>query len=238
MASVVDSIRAVNSDNYALLKLGVFAYIFFILFEITTPPSTGKVGTSMFQNITYTQIAVLSFFYAGFSSIIMHNRITQSMATLPTFDPLKILGICGKCAVVMIPYLIVGIPVMNYAFSLFHFDGIPQLIALSIIELILVAIIVTALICFSRDYDIKETYNFKRLISGFPDVLVYTLVAIIMLGLVNVFVGLPILWFSYSFFDVGPVFRYVCFYIITMNMSYLADYSGPLSFDIEDREEL
>ncbi len=243
MASVTDSIRAVNSDNYALLKLAAFAYVFFFLFELTTTSGTqtasGAANTAQSPfHINLVQIAVLSFLYSGFCSIIMNNRISQSVVTLPPFDPLKILSVCAKCTVVALPYLAIGIPIVIYAQSFFHFEGVVQLIAISIIELILVAIVITAIICFSREFKIKDSYNFKRLMSGFPDVLVYTFVAIVLLSLFNAFVGVPILWLAYSFFDVGPVFRYASFFLITMNLAYLADYCGQLSFDIEDREEM
>ena len=240
MASITDSIRAVNSDNYALLKLGAFAYFFYLLFEMTTAPATETTAnaTDGAIKINYIQIGLLAFFYSGFCSIIMNNRITQSVVTLPPFDPLKILSVCAKCAVVALPYLVVGIPIIIYAQGFFHFEGVVQLIAISIIELIIVAIIITAIICFSRDFKIQDSYNFKRLMSGFPDVLVYTLVAILLLALFNAFVAVPILWLAYSFFDVGPIFRYAVAFLTTMNLAYLADYCGQLSFDIEDREEL
>lgn len=239
MASITDSIRAVNSDNYALFKLGAFAYLFYLLFEMTTAPAPETANaTANTIKINYFQIGLLTFFYSGFCSIIMNNRISQSVVTLPPFDPLKFLTVCAKCTVVALPYLVVGIPIIIYAQSFFHFEGVVQLIAISIIELIIVAIIITAIICFSRDFKIQDSYNFKRLMSGFPDVLVYTFVAIVLLALFNAFVAVPILWLAYSFFDVGPVFRYAAVFLTTMNLAYLADYCGQLSFDIEDREEL
>lgn len=240
MASISDSIRAVNSDNYALLKIGAFAYFFYLLFEMTTAPQAQPATTTGQQaafSVNYFQIALLTFFYSGYCSIIMNNRISQSVVTLPPFDPLKILSVCVKCTLVALPYLAIGIPTVTYALGLFHFDGVPQLIAIAIIELILVAIIITAIICFSREFKIKDSYNFKRLMAGFPDVLVYTLVAIVLLALFNVFIALPVLWFAHSFFEFGAVFRYAAFYLITLNLAYLADYCGQLNFDIEDREE-
>ena len=139
MASITDSIRAVNSDNYAILKLGAFAYFFYLLFEMTTAPATETTAnaTDGAIKINYIQIGLLAFFYSGFCSIIMNNRITQSVVTLPPFDPLKILSVCAKCAVVALPYLVVGIPIIIYAQGFFHFEGVVQLIAISIIELII-----------------------------------------------------------------------------------------------------
>ena len=77
MASISDSIRAVNSDNYALLKIGAFAYFFYLLFEMTTAPQAQPATTTGQQaafSVNYFQIALLTFFYSGYCSIIMNNK--------------------------------------------------------------------------------------------------------------------------------------------------------------------
>lgn len=234
MASITDSIRAVYSDNYALIKLAIFSYIFFFIFELTTPGAGQKVSTG--TSLSYIQIGTLAFFYSGFCSIIINNRIKQDIVTLPKSDPMKILTICAKCSVVVLPYLILGFPVIHYLVGLFHFEGVPQMVAIAIIQLILVAIIVTSIIYFSRDFKVKDSFDLRKIISGFPDVLVYTLLGIIGLAIINLFIGVPILYFAYSFFDIGPVFRYAAFFILTTNIACLSDYCGQLNFDLETRE--
>lgn len=231
MASILDSIRTVYTDNYALVKLGLFGYLFFLIFEMSGMDVT-KQPLNMI-NISFLIIIII--LYAGFSSIIINNRINQRLDTLPSLNPVTWLNVITKSALVIFPYLIIGFPVINFLVGLFNFDGVPQQVAIAIIQLILVAIVITALIFFSRNYKVKEGFDFAKITTGFPDVLVYCLLAIIFLLIYNVFVAVPLLYIIYSFFDVGPIFRYIVFFLITMNVAFLADYCGQLSFDIDNK---
>lgn len=228
MASVIDSIRTVYTDNYSLVKLGVFGYLVFIIYSFVSSKPEMQV-------MNYLWFVLIVFFYVGYFSVIMHNRITQNLAVLPMINPVIFLSICVKGLAVMLPYLIVGLPLVNLVVGLFNFDGIPQQIAIGIIQLIVVFVALTALIYFSCEYNVKDGYDFAKIFSSFQDVLVYALVCVIALLFVNIFIAVPVLYLAYSFFDLGGVFKYAVCYLVTMNLAFLADYCGQLWFDLDSR---
>lgn len=228
MASVIDSIRAVYTDNYSLVKLGVFGYLIFLIYSLVSKAPN-------MQAMNYIWFFLIAFLYVGYFSVIMHNRITQNLATLPMINPVLFLIICLKGVAVMLPYLLIGLPLVNFVVGLFNFDGIPQQIAIGIIQLIVGFVALTALIYFSCDYKIQDGYDFAKIFSGFQDVLVYALLCIIALLFVNIFISVPVLYLVYSFFDIGQVFNYAASYLVTMNIAFLADYCGQLWFDLDSR---
>lgn len=228
MASVVDSIRAVYIDNYSMLKLGFFSCIIYAIYTFVT-------GSKTLVFADYIFLIIISILYIGYACIIMHNRIHQNLETLPVVNPIKFLKISLKGVVVLLPYLGIGLPLVSFVVGLFNFDGVPQQIAIGIIQLLVVSITLTALILYSKDYSIKEGFAISRIMTGFQDVLVYMLLCVVLLCILNTFVAVPALYFAYSFFDIGPVFFFICIYLITMNLSIVADYLGQLWFDLDTR---
>ncbi len=228
MASVIDSIRAVYIDNYSMLKLGFFSCIIYALYTFVS-----KSPTSNFVN--YVLFGIITILYVGYISIIMHNRIHQNLETLPVVNPVKFLSISLKAVCVLVPYLGIGLPLVSFVVGLFNFDGIPQMIAIGIIQLLVVSITITALIYYSKDYNIKDGYDLTQIMTGFQDVLVYVFLCILLLSIYNIFVSIPILYLTYSFLDIGPIFYFVCAYLVTMNLAVIADYCGQLWFDLDSR---
>ncbi len=228
MASVVDSIRAVYIDNYSMLKLGFFSCIIYAIYTFVSKSPTAKVSDFIFLGI----IAIL---YIGYASIIIHNRIHQNLETLPVVNPVKFLSISFKAVCVLVPYLGIGLPLVSFVVGLFNFDGIPQMIAIGIIQLLVVSITITALIYYSKDYNIKDGYDITQIMTGFQDVLVYVFLCILLLSIFNIFIALPALYLTYSFLDIGPIFFFVCAYLVTMNLAVIADYCGQLWFDLDSR---
>lgn len=228
MASVVDSIRAVYTDNYSMLKLGIFSYLIYLIY-ILVSKSPGAIASD------WIFLSCIGALYLGYASIIIHNRIQQNIDTLPMTNPVNFLFISVKAVAVLLPYLGIGLPLVNFVVGLFNFDGIPQQIAIGIIQLLVVSITITALIYYAKDYDIKDGYDLATILSGFQDILVYVLLCLIALAIINIFIAVPLLYLTYSFLDIGPVFYYIAIYLITMNLAFLADYCGQLSFDLESR---
>ena len=90
MASIVDSIRSVYQDNYALLKLGIFSCLIFPILGV-------NLTTKSFNFLNFIIWLVVYYIYLGFACIIISNRINQRIQTLPPFDPLLlVLGHISK----------------------------------------------------------------------------------------------------------------------------------------------
>ena len=228
MASIVDSIRSVYQDNYALLKLGIFSYLIYLIYNLT-------VQSDSFNIANFIIYLAALYIYLGFCCIIISNRINQRIRSLPTFNMVQFFSVATKAFSLAIPYLIIGYFVVNFVVGLFNFEGVPQLIAIWIIRFFILSILVTSLINFSGKYNIKDGLNFSSIMSGLADVLVFTIVSLLLVALYSLFVVAPTLYLIYSFFDIGPIFKYAAVFFTTLNIAFLSDYWGQLHFDIESK---
>ena len=228
MASIVDSIRSVYQDNYALLKLGIFSYLIYLIYNLT-------VQSDSFNIVNFMMYLVVFYIYLGFCCIIISNRINQRIRSLPTFNMVHFFSVATKAFSLAIPYLIIGYFVVNFVVGLFNFEGVPQLIAIWLIRFFILSILVTSLINFSGKYNIKDGLNVSSIMSGLADVLVFTIVSLLLVALYSLFVVAPTLYLIYSFFDIGPIFKYTAVFFTTLNIAFLSDYWGQLHFDIESK---
>ena len=228
MASIVDSIRSVYQDNYALLKLGIFSYLIYLIYNLT-------VQSDSFNIVNFMMYLVVFYIYLGFCCIIINNRINQRIRSLPTFNMVQFFSVATKAFSLAIPYLIIGYFVVNFVVGLFNFEGVPQLIAIWLIRFFILSILVTSLINFSGKYNIKDGLNVSSIMSGLADVLVFTIVSLLLVALYSLFVVAPTLYLIYSFFDIGPIFKYAAVFFTTLNIAFLSDYWGQLHFDIESK---
>ena len=228
MASIVDSIRSIYQDNYALLKLGIFSYLIYILYSLT-------VSSESFNILNFMIYTIVLYIYLGFSSIIINNRINQKIQSLPSFNMIYFFSVATKAFLIAIPYLIVGYFVVNFVVGLFNFEGVPQLIAIWIIRFFIFSILITSLINFAGKYNIKDGLNFSSILTSLADVLVYTIVSLLLVALYSVFIVVPTLYLIYSFLDMGQLFKYTAVFFITLNIAFISDYWGQLHFDLESR---
>lgn len=228
MASIVDSIRSVYQDNYSLLKLGGFSYFIYLLVGLITPGENINIMNIILWLVIY-------YIFLGFCSIIINNRITQNIQTLPSFDPIKFINISSKAFIISLPYLVIGYFVVNMIIGMFNFEGVPQQVALWLIRFFIFSFLITALINFSEKHKISDGFNISKLLSGVADVLVFTILCLILIAIYSAFVVCPTLYLIYSFFDIGPLFKYVAVFFTTLNLAYVADYWGQLHFDIESK---
>lgn len=228
MASIVDSIRSVYTDNYSLIRLGVFSYAIYLIYKLIVP----STDFNLFNILLWI---LISYIFLGFCTIIISNRINQRIETLPKFNPPYFLGVATKSAAIAIPFSIVGLFVVNFVVGLFNFEGLPQQIAIWLIRFFVFSMLVTALINFAEKFDIKDGFNVQKMMNGLADVLVYTLVCLLLIAIYSLFVAAPTLYLIYSFFKIGPIFEYVAIFFIIINTAVLSDYWGQLHFDIESR---
>lgn len=228
MASIVDSIRSVYQDNYSLLRLGIFSYAIYLLYALIASSNT-------FNLLNFIMIVIIVYLYLGFCCIIISNRVNQSIAVLPTLDPIKFFSVASKAFIIAAPFAIVGFFIVNLVVGLFNFEGLPQQIAIWIIRYFALSILVTSLLNYSVKYNINDGFNISKISSGVADVLVYTILCIILIAIYSLFVVAPILYLIYSFFDVGPLFKYFSVFFVTLNLAFASDYWGQLHFDIESK---
>ena len=228
MASVIDSIRTVFTENFALLKLGAFSGATFMLFQMFVSDPK-NISTYTFFSI------VMGLFYIGYTAIIMHNRIHQKLELLPIVNPMLFLNVSLKGLAVLIPYLIIGIPVVNSIFGLFNFEGVPQMIAIAIIQLLFLAMGLTALMYYSNNYEIADGYGLSKVLTGFQDILVYMVACLIVILIVNAFTIVPILYFANQYWGIGPAVYFIIIYAVTMDIAIMADYCGQLWFDLDSK---
>lgn len=228
MASVIDSIRSVYTDNYSLLRLGLFSYAIYLIYKLIVPSTS-------FNILNVLMWILISYIYLGFCTIIIGNRINQKIETLPTFNPLVFLDIATKATIIALPFTLIGLFVVNFVVGMFNFEGLPQQIAIWLIRFAILCILVTALINFAEKNIVKEGFNISKMLAGIADVLVYTLLCLLLIALFSLFLVAPTLYLIFTFFKIGPLFEYVAIFFVTLNIAILSDYWGQLHFDIESR---
>ncbi len=228
MASIIDAIRSVYTDNFSLLKLGLLSFGIYALFSLT---STGT-GFNVF---TFLLWLLIVYVYLGFCTIIISNRINQRIETLPKFNPVLFFNAATQSSIIAIPLVVVGLFVVNLVIGLFNFEGLPQQIALWMIRFFIFCILVTSLIYYAEKYKLKDGFNVVKISTGLADVLVYTIICALLIALISIFTSAPTLYLVYTFFKFGPLFQYVAVFFITMNLAFIADYWGQLYFDIESK---
>lgn len=231
MASIVDSIRSVVQDNYALLKLGGFSLLIYFLYGLTSK-------TNYFNLANVIIFLFITFLFLGYSSIIINNRIHQRIETLPKFDLVLYFSVAGKAFFILVPYLLIGYFVVNLVVDMFSFEGIPQLIALWIIRYFILTIFVTALISYANNFKINDALNFSSVSSGIPDVMAYTVLSLVFLAIIGVFTAAPILFLIYNFFEFGGLFIYAAAFFVSALIAVMSDYWGQLHYDIESKNNI
>lgn len=228
MASIIDSIRSVLHDKYALLKLGGFSVLIYFLCSFV----------SITDDLNFANIIiflVITFFLLGFSGMIINNRIHQRIETLPNFDIVLYFNVASKAFFISVPYLLIGYFVVNFVINLFSFEGIPQLISLWMIRYFIFSIYATALISFSNNYDVNDALKFSFISSGITDVMGYTMLSLVFLCVFGIFVAAPILFLVYNFFEFGGLFVYLSSFFTCFFVACISDYWGQLHYDIESK---
>lgn len=228
MASIVDSIRSVYQDNYSLLKLGIFSYAIYLTFSMINVKQLANPMNLLFW-------IIVIYLYLGFCSIIMSNRINQRIETLPKIDPVLFVTVATKASLIFIPFLVISLLVTSLVLSLFNFEGLPQIIAITLIRFFIFSFLITSLINFSEKFDLKAGFSISKILAGVADVLVYTLLCTIVLAILSIFTVAPTLYLIFTFFKIGPLFAYAVTVFVTMYIAILGDYWGQLHFDIESR---
>ncbi len=228
MASIVDSIRSVYQDNYSLLKLGIFSYAIYLTFSMINVKQLANPMNLLFG-------IIIIYLYLGFCSIIMSNRINQRIETLPKIDPVLFVTVATKASLIFIPFLVISLLVTSLVLSLFNFEGLPQIIAITLIRFFIFSFLITSLINFSEKFDLKAGFSISKILAGVADVLVYTLLCTIVLAILSIFTVAPTLYLIFTFFKIGPLFAYAATVFVTMYIAILGDYWGQLHFDIESR---
>lgn len=229
MASIIDSIRTVYTDNFSIVKLGAFSYVLNLLYKLIT-------HTNQFNIINVFVSLIIIYLYIGFSSVIIGNRINQRLETLPLFNPIYFFTVATKSFFIAIPFMIIAFFVIGFVVGLFKFEGLPQLIAIWIVRFFVFCCFITAMINFSENNDIKEGLNLPKILSGVADVLVHTIICTLLLTIYIGLLGGPTLYLIYMFFKFGPVFEFVAIYIMTYSIAVYSDYWGQLHFDMQSRD--
>jgi len=229
MASIVDSIRSVYQERFSLFKIGIFSSLIYFFVHLL-------LNSYALNFVSVLIVLIVSYLYFGYSSIIVSNRINQRMETLPGYDIFTFLNVASKAFSIAFPYLAVGYFISNLMVDLFSFEGVSQVVAIWLIRFFIFAIMGSALIRFSQNFEIKDGVDFSKVFSGVPDVMVYTIFCIISLLILGVFIVAPVLFLIHRFFEFGALFQFFSVFYVTAMIAVLSDYWGQLHYDIECRD--
>lgn len=230
MASIIDSIKSIQSDRFAILKMAGFSYGIYLIYTMVVH----KDNYVFYNGLLYI---AMTFLYLGFCTTIMSNRINQRMETLPGLNIYAFIQNSLNSFLIIIPYLVLAIIIVNIVLSLFNFEGIPQQIAVWLIRFCIFCIFLTALIRYAEKNILADGYNFTKIMGGVADVLVYTFLASIAMFVFTALFAAPTMYLIYTFFEFGMPFQYGVAFFVTIILAIMSDYWGQLYYDIESRDD-
>lgn len=216
MASIIDSIKLILSDNNALFKINVFSlapFLAHILYNYDSTPQT---------NSTIMILLIILFTsYLGTMLQTLNNAIEEKTYILPDLNIFKsfYIGLKGiiSCGVYTIPIFLFH----NYATTTLDLSLYNMKILATLGYLIFSSFLVTSIIFYSKKFKILEGLNPIKIIKNFHEVIVYLVIYAITAILLNLALSLPIGGLIYGLFGFTPLFDYTICIIITLNFLVL-----------------
>ncbi len=160
MASLVNSLRNITSDNWWAVKLIVFAYVpFFILIN----------NDIIFQNNpnNFIILSVFLVLYLGSGSLFMNRNINNKSPIMPNFQSLPEIIYRGIMSVIFaLPAYILMFVALSFIKTNIHAEPFVIGTINTIVVLIFIPFMVVPLVLFSVKSRIKDAFNLKNIFES------------------------------------------------------------------------
>lgn len=217
MASIINSLRNLSSDNYWFIKILFLALpVFFIL-------NYGAVGSfDISEQIGFC--AILGIFYLGVVAILMHRNINNLSPILPslfTIPEFVIKGI-GMC-IVAVPLYVVFISIISFIANNVVFEPFVMWVIYICVTLFLAPFVFIPPVLYCVNGKLSDAFNYKVILASAGNFSVAFLSYVIQ----YVFTILLFAYLFYRMFDamVDDILPINIIYSITFVISILSFYS-------------
>ena len=224
MASIIDSLREVTSDRFAVLKMLIFAIPVYYSYTIFV---TDKGFSGNFNLVAGLTI----FFLFALLIKVTNNVINERDHVLPSLNLLKLaLTAIKGIAAIAIPTVISCLLVNYISAQIFIIPWVDNAIK-TILWLVASSVIITSFLMFARNENILEAFNVKLLFEKAGDlilvVLFYVLQAIAINLVTTAFIG----YAMYILLGFGPVFSFFLAFALVLNICLAGHYMGQVHYE-------
>lgn len=233
MANIIEAFNDVFTEEYALAKFFVYAIPVFICLNAY---ATGQFVLSGICGF-FVVLLLLGLLTCGINGMREHKQ------EILTFNVQNLVTATIKTAIAVVPQIsvaaMIGLFVKELLPATEELGQIPMIVNL-IVWSILVSIITTSYLAFTKHMDVKEAYNMKTILESVVDVFVNLVFFGIQLVIANaIFVGMM----SYVFTVLNlplmhPGFIFYCSLLVIINVSVTANMLSQASYDcIKGRDD-
>ena len=233
MASIKDSLEETFNDRHSILKLLIFALpLFYSVYLFTTKTN------AMIFNLLNTYNCLFLF---GLMLKCTQNVRNGKDYILPSFNIFKILwtGFVGYIS--LFPLIIIVGGLMYFADNLivqYIPNDLYAKIFSVIIDVILLSIVYTGCILYSKRFKFFDIYNLNLISKYSIDILIEIFFLYIKLLIVNLILILPLGYILWLFLGLT---HYVTYYfasvILVYNVAIVGHYLAQIDYEIIERKE-
>ena len=232
MASIKDALEESITDDYALVKILIYALPVYICYNLF---SQGNM--SMFYVIGFFTILMM----VSILITCINNVRNGKNYVMPSFNIFKFSLTAAKALLALGPITFLGLylgKILSGIQILIPLTNV-QLIYSIIVWLIISSIIITSTIIYSKTEIIKDAYNFNLISNTCIDILLAILFYIPQLLLVNtIILGSIAYIFLISVGIDNPIFIYLSCMMLIMNISITGNYFAQIDYELIPRDEV
>jgi hypothetical protein len=225
MASLIESYKLISTDSNFFAKIGIFSLIPFAIYTLIDEKILSFKGSDTLLLI------MLATIYLGILFQTLSNSIQEKAELLPNYNIFKSFVVGLKGLISTGPFIILTLLIYKKFFLILDTTLIQSKIILVIVSLILMGLLISSIIFYSKNLKIYDGLNIKKILKNFHEVIPYLAITIIVCALVNLIISLPIGFMIYGLFHVGKILNFAISTIITTNLLCLFQNFSQLYFE-------
>ena len=225
MASIKDAVEESFNDNNATIKYFLFALPIYATYYLY---SSKQFGLPLLFLAVFSLLLLV-----GILTICTMNVRNSRTQILPNFNIIRIFKEAVLCLLAIAPVSAINIALPAFITSRFELPSVGVDISLKIlIWCAFSSVIFTAYLLYSKDKNIKDTYNLKSISDYGGDVMAAVIFMIPQVLLVNaIFLGsiayVLILFFGWP----NPVLDFICCMFLVQNMAMIGNYLAQIAME-------
>lgn len=230
MASIIDAARNVFGDSFPIVKLGFVAIFLFISYDVWSIESMPIFFKIAIWSVTF-------FYFFGFMIITLHNTLNDSNKLMPNcFDFIQIFIAAVNGLSALSPICILSALGFFSLQKSLPFEPLVNNIVMGFVMAIFFSIFAMQFLLFAKDFNLRNTYNYRKVSNCAGDILVKTIGLAISMTLLIGIAGGVIGFVVYTLFGFGQILNYYITLVIVFAFMIAMQYYAQIYFEFIDLE--
>lgn len=209
MSSLSDSIKLIFTEKFSYLKIFILSYLPFVALKI-------KEGTySLGETIDIISYTLLGLLYIGYLFLITAYTVQAKQDVLPPMNPFKMFWVGLKGLFAILPSSLICFIFYNYYLKNLNLEITSNKILGLIFALLLLSIIFTSIIFYTKKFSILEAWNINNTLKNFSQIFLYLILTLILICLIGTLIAIPVLSFITLLFGKKLIYNCVIIYLTT-----------------------